>query len=76
MAKTLENQPMLYYNTRMIYVWLSMLILLNACWLMLVLFTLPGNWLMVASTCLFAWWKWDDGCPFSEWLLIGIESQT
>jgi len=27
---------------------------------MLVLFTLPGNWLMVVGTCLFAWWRWDD----------------
>jgi uncharacterized protein YqgC (DUF456 family) len=56
----------------MIYVWLSMLILLNAGWLMLVLFTLPGNWLMVISTCLLAWLKWDDSRPFNEWLLIGI----
>ncbi|MHC5119231.1 MAG: DUF456 domain-containing protein, partial [Planctomycetota bacterium] len=70
--KTLENQPILYYNSGMIYVWLTILILLNACWLMLVLFTLPGNWLMVVSTCLFAWWKWDNGRPFNEWLLIGI----
>lgn len=68
----LEKQTMPDYNTRMIYVWLSMLILLNACWLMLVLFTLPGNWLMVITTCLFAWWKWDTGRPFNEWLLIGI----
>jgi uncharacterized protein YqgC (DUF456 family) len=45
----------------MIYLWLLILILLNACWLMLVLFMLPGNWLMVIGTCLFAWWKWDDG---------------
>ena len=43
----------------MIYVWLVILLLLNACWLSTVLFTVPGNWLMVAGTCLFAWWQWD-----------------
>lgn len=45
----------------MIYVWVSLLILLNACWLVTVLFTVPGNWLMVISTYLFAWWQWDRG---------------
>lgn len=48
-----------------------MLVLLNAVWLMLVLFGLPGNWLMVLSTCLFAWGKWDQGA-FSGWTLIAI----
>ncbi len=45
----------------MIYVYLLILVLLNTCWLMLVLFMLPGNWLMVIGTCLLAWWKWDTG---------------
>ena len=45
----------------MIYVWLAILILLNGCWLATVLFTVPGNWLMVITTCLFAWWQWDNG---------------
>lgn len=45
----------------MIYVWLIFLILLNACWLLTVLFMVPGNWLMVISTYLFAWWQWDRG---------------
>lgn len=40
---------------------------------MLVPFTLPGNWLMVISTCLFAWWKWDNGI-FGWPLLIAISS--
>ena len=43
----------------MIYVWLSLLILLNACWLATVPFTLPGNWLMLMTTYLFAWWQWE-----------------
>ncbi len=55
----------------MLYIYLGILILFNACWLMLVLFTLPGNWLMVIGTCLFAWWRWDDGL-FSWPLLIAI----
>jgi uncharacterized protein YqgC (DUF456 family) len=44
---------------------------LNACWLLLVVFGLPGNWLIVISTCLFAWWRWDDGV-FSIYTLVFI----
>lgn len=55
----------------MIYACLTILILLNACWLITVLFTLPGNWLMVIGTCLFAWWQWENGI-FSLPLLIVI----
>jgi uncharacterized protein YqgC (DUF456 family) len=55
----------------MLYVWLLCLVLLNALWLMLTLFCLPGNWLMVLSTCLFAWWRWDERV-FSGWTLIAI----
>ncbi len=55
----------------MIYVWLTILILMNTCWLAMVLFTLPGNWLMVIGTCLFAWWKWDTG-TFGWPLLVTI----
>lgn len=56
----------------MIYVWLTTLILLNVCWLTMVLFTLPGNWLMVIGTSLFAWWQWDSGRPFGLAILIAI----
>ena len=45
-----------FYNRGMLYVELPILILLNLLWLPLVLFGLPGNWLMVLSTSLFAWW--------------------
>ena len=55
----------------MIYIYLTILILLNACWLAMVLFTLPGNWLMVIGTCLFAWWK-ADAAIFSLSLLVVI----
>ena len=53
----------------MLYVWLILLILLNACWLVTVLFTVPGNWLMLATTYLFAWWQADEGV-FSMPLLV------
>lgn len=39
----------------MVYLWSTLLVLLNAVWLMLVVFGLPGNWLIVISSCLFAW---------------------
>lgn len=55
----------------MIYVWLVLFILLNACWLATVPFMVPGNWLMVIGTYLFAWWQWDRGI-FSWPLLIII----
>lgn len=55
----------------MIYVWLVMLVLLNGLWLALVLFSLPGNWLMVFTTTLFAWW-WRDERVFSGWTLIAV----
>jgi uncharacterized protein YqgC (DUF456 family) len=55
----------------MLYIWLSILVVLNAVWLLLVLFGLPGNWLMVLSTCLFAWWKWDQQV-LSGWTLVVI----
>lgn len=55
----------------MLYLWSTLLILFNSVWLTLVLFGLPGNWLIVISTCLFAWWKWEDGV-FSIYTLIFV----
>jgi len=55
----------------MLYLWLLILVLLNGLWLLLVLFGLPGNWLIVLATALFAWWKWDERV-FSGWTLIAI----
>jgi len=55
----------------MLYLWSTMLILLNSVWLVLVVFGLPGNWLIVISTCLFAWWRWADGV-FSIYTLLAI----
>jgi uncharacterized protein YqgC (DUF456 family) len=55
----------------MLYLLLILLIFLNVVWLVLVIFGLPGNWLIVISTCLFAWWRWEDGV-FSIYTLIAI----
>jgi uncharacterized protein YqgC (DUF456 family) len=55
----------------MLYLWSTMLILLNAVWLALVPFALPGNWLIVITTALFAWWHAEDSI-FSSYTLIAI----
>lgn len=55
----------------MFYLWIILLILLNAVWLMLVPFAIPGNWLIVITTSLFAWWRADDEV-FSIYTLLTI----
>ncbi len=55
----------------MLYLWLTMLILLNVVWLALVPFALPGNWLIVITTTLFAWWHAEEGI-FSLYTLFAI----
>jgi uncharacterized protein YqgC (DUF456 family) len=59
----------------MLYVWLIGLVSLNTLWLMLVIFALPGNWLILLSTYLFAWWRWGDGV-FSIYTLAAIAILT
>ena len=44
-----------------VYLWASLLVLVNVVWLATTLLTLPGNWLMVGTTALVAWWQWDAG---------------
>ncbi|MBW8036658.1 MAG: DUF456 domain-containing protein, partial [Planctomycetes bacterium] len=55
----------------MVHLYVICLLILNGCWLGLVFFALPGNWLIVVSTGLFAWWRWEDGV-FSIYTLIAI----
>lgn len=55
----------------MLYLWSTILVLLNTVCLVLVVFGLPGNWLIVIATCVFAWLQWDDGV-FSIYTLITI----
>ena len=44
----------------MVYLWATLLLLLNAVWLLTVVLGLPGTWLIVVSTALVAWWQWGD----------------
>ena len=50
----------------MIYVWATLLVLANTVWAALNLLALPGNWLMVITTALVAWWQWDRGKPAGQ----------
>ena len=43
----------------LLYFYAILLCLMNAVWLATVFFYLPGNWLIVFSTALLAWWKQD-----------------
>lgn len=55
----------------MLYLWCVLLVIGNTFWLALGLFALPGNWLIVISTCLFGWWQWDQKV-FSVYTLLAI----
>jgi hypothetical protein len=55
----------------MLYVVAVGLMLVNALCLVLVLFRLPGIWLMLLFTVLAAWWGWDEGM-FSVWTLVAV----
>ena len=55
----------------MIYLWASLLCVVNAGWLSLTLLMLPGNWMMLATTMLAAWWLRGAGM-FSPWTLVAI----
>jgi len=43
----------------MMYLWATLLVVVNTAWLALSFLALPGNWLMVITTALVAWWRWD-----------------
>ena len=55
----------------MLYFWLIVIIILNTVWLAFTFLALPGNWLMVVTTCLFAWLLADNQI-FSIYLLIAV----
>ncbi len=52
-----------------LYILIILLIAINAVALLLNFFALPGNWLMIAITALFAWWQSDEPV-FSIYTLI------
>jgi uncharacterized protein YqgC (DUF456 family) len=55
----------------MVNFWIIILLVFNLVWLGLNLFMLPGNWFMVISTCLFAWWQAEHSV-FSIYTLVII----
>ena len=55
----------------MLYFWLAILTVCNTVWLGLTFLALPGNWLMVITTCLFAWLLADEQV-FSVYTLLVI----
>jgi len=55
----------------MIYLYLIGLILMNTFWFLMVFVGLPGNWLIVITTCAFAWWQTDQHI-FSTYTLIAM----
>lgn len=54
----------------LLYVYAIMMCLMNAVWLGLVFFYLPGNWLIVITTGALAWWQ-RDAQPISFWT-VGV----
>ena len=50
------------------------LVILNAVGVLMVVFQLPGTWMMLSFTGLVAWWRWDDvgGWGHFGWWTLGI----
>lgn len=55
----------------MMTVWLLLLMIVNGMAAALTFLFLPGNWIMVITTIVFAWWQWDAR-PFSAPTLVII----
>jgi len=55
----------------MLYIYSTLLLIINSLWLTLNFFALPGNWLIIITTCLFAWWYRQEGV-FSIYTLIAV----
>jgi len=55
----------------MVYFWFILLVVANTCFVFLTFFAIPGNWLIVAATCLFAW-MFRDQQFFSVYTLVVI----
>ena len=67
---------MIYDILAFIGLLLMVLLLLgvNALGVLMVALQLPGTWLMLAATALFAWWRWDDGgfAAIGGWVLLTL----
>lgn len=55
----------------MLYVYHFLLLLINAVWLVLGLFYLPGNWLMIFTTLAYLWWMRQHAL-FSPWTMVAV----
>lgn len=55
----------------MLYVYIILLLILNGVWLVSGLFYLPGNWLMILSTLVFAW-RLRTHDLFSVWTFVAV----
>src|SRR3989339_332419 len=55
----------------MLYIYIVLLCIANLLWLMTVPFALPGNWLMIIGTALFAWWQ-RENYIFSPYTITAI----
>ncbi len=54
------------------YVWATLLVLANAAALVMTVFTLPGNWIIVGLTALFAFaLPWEDGRGI-HWTVVTV----
>jgi len=51
-----------------------LLLLVNACGVLLVALQLPGTWLMLGATVAVAWWRWDgwSGGLITGWTLLAL----
>ncbi len=50
----------------MLYVYASILVLMNLVWLVVTALGLPGNWLMIGGAVALTWWQWKPGAPWGE----------
>ena len=56
----------------MTFLWALLFVLAVLVFWSLNLLGLPGNWLIVATTILYAWLISHDGCNTSRWTVVGI----
>ena len=61
----------------MLYAWATVLVVLNGVWLASNLLGLPGNWFMILSTALLAWYYAGSAGPgghsmFSPFVLVAV----
>lgn len=52
---------------------ITVLLLVNAAGVVLVAIQLPGTWLMIAATAIFAWWRWgQEHWSYGWWTLAAL----